>query len=66
MKKTPRDRTPRLKPVKQIDIKTGETIATFNSISAAGKALSVSNAYRISDVCKGIRKSAHGYYWQFA
>lgn len=54
------------KPVKQIDINTGETIAIFKSIGAAGKMLNVSNAYRISEVCRGLRKSAHGYFWQYA
>ena len=54
------------KPVKQIDIKTGKVLAIFESIGAAGKALNQSNAYKISEVCKGKRKSAYGYFWQYA
>ena len=54
------------KPVKQIDMTTGEVIAVFESIGAAGKALNRNNSYKISEVCKGIRKSAYGYFWQYA
>lgn len=54
------------KPVKQINMETGEVLAIFESIGAAGKALDKNNSYKISEVCKGIRKSAYGYFWQYA
>ena len=53
-----------IKPVKQIDIKTGETIAFFQSIHAAEKAMGKDNTC-ISRVCRGLQKTAYGYYWQF-
>lgn len=54
------------RPVKQIDIKTGEVLAVFNSVSEASRAVGCANSANISDVCRGIYKSSHGYFWQFA
>lgn len=54
------------RPVKQIDLTTGEVLAIFNSISDACRAVGCKNVANISDVCRGVRKSSHGYFWQYA
>ncbi len=53
-------------PVNQIDMKTNEIINTFANISEAGRHLGKSNGTHIGEVCNGKRKSAYGYYWEFA
>ena len=52
------------KKVCQIDLKTGEIINIFNSISEAKKSLGVSKE-NISQVCKGKRKKCLGYGWKY-
>ena len=55
------------RPVLQIDIATGNTIARFTSLEEAARAINKpGGGTHISDVCKGKRKSAYGYSWQYA
>jgi hypothetical protein len=54
------------KSVKQIDINTGAIVATFESIGAACRSVNGKNSFLISQVCRGLRKSAYGYFWQYA
>jgi hypothetical protein len=50
--------------VKQIDTKTGQIIATFDSITQAG--LTFNKSHRlISRACYGDRKTAYGYRWEY-
>lgn len=54
------------KAVNQYDLKTHELIATYSSLTEATVVLNAPKGHsHISDVCKGKRKSAYGYYWQF-
>ena len=60
----------RLKPYKQkavnmINIKTKETIKTFESMKTAGLEMGISKE-QISAVCRGKRKTAGGYKWEYA
>lgn len=52
-------------PVNQLDVKTGVVLATYSSIVSAKEALGVTGSH-ISCVCRGKRKSAHGYSWEYA
>lgn len=52
------------KPVTQLT-KSGETLATYESLTKVKEALKISNISNISNVCKGKRKSAYGYRWKF-
>lgn len=56
-----------VRPVNQIDKTTGEVLNTFacqaDALRHLGKPL---NDNHISEVCRGIRKSAHGYCWEYA
>lgn len=52
------------KPVHQIDLKTGNIIATFPSIKAASEATGI-NADSIWKVVHGYRKKAGKFYWKF-
>lgn len=54
-----------MKPVKQIDIMTGKTLNTFESASAAVRFLNRGQHTHITEVCKGRRKTAYGYVWEF-
>lgn len=49
-------------PVVQIDIKTGEVVNEFETISKAMKETGVKH---ISCVCRGKRKSAGGFFWKY-
>ena len=51
------------RPVHQL--LSGEIIATFPSLKEASKAVGISSA-RISNVCRGQRKSAKGFTWKYA
>lgn len=54
------------KPVNQYDLKTHELLNTYLSLTEAEQAIGVeSGRIHISDCCRGRRKSAYGYYWQF-
>lgn len=53
-------------PVKQIDIETGEVIATFESATAAARALGHKKGSHITEVCQGKNKTAYGYRWEYA
>lgn len=50
------------KPVLQVDVTTGETLAEFASVKEAALATGATN---ISSVCRGIRKSSGGFVWRF-
>lgn len=52
-------------PVYQIDIQTGQILATFQSCKEAARVFGSPTGYHISQVCKSLRKSAYGYAWQF-
>lgn len=52
------------KPVLQYDLKTGETLNEFSSISEAAKYLGKSYTSSIVDAVLGKRKSAFGYGWK--
>lgn len=53
------------KSVVQIDKDTLETIAIYDSETAAGKAIGHEYTH-IAQVCRGERKTAYGYIWRFA
>lgn len=65
IKRSERDR---IRPVKQIDIITGQTINTFSNQKEALESLNKFNSKsnHIGQVCKGERNSAYGYFWQYA
>ena len=52
-------------PVRQIDITTREVINTFPSAAAAVRFLNRGQSTHITEVCKGRRKTAYGYVWEF-
>ena len=54
------------RPVYQIDKKTNEIVARFDSIAEAGIALGMKKPSNIITVCKGNRPYAGGYKWQYA
>ena len=53
------------KPVAQINMKTGEILKVFLSVTEAKAEIGGKSASDISQCCKGIRKSAYGYKWKF-
>lgn len=54
------------KAVNQYNLKTREFIATYSSIMDAANSINKPKGHsHISDCCKGRRKSAYGYYWEF-
>ena len=53
------------KKINQIDIKTGQIIKTFDSISDAQREMKQKSRMGISGVCSGNRKSACGYKWAY-
>lgn len=52
-------------PVAKIDKYTNEIIAVYESVSAAERENPKANRQHISKVCKGKRKTAGGYKWQY-
>ena len=52
------------KAVKQIDKNTGKILHVYNSATEAEKAMGRLNNH-ISSVCKGKRKTAYGYKWEY-
>ena len=46
------------------NIDNNQLIKTFNSISEASRIMHITTK-SISDVCKGIRKEAGGYAWEY-
>lgn len=55
------------RPIKQICLKTGNVLNTFTSQANALRALDAPfKSNHITQVCRGLRKSAYGYYWQYA
>lgn len=55
------------KPVEQLDLKTGELLATFNSISDAATSVGISATARnhIYAVCTGRYRSSAGFFWRY-
>lgn len=53
------------KAVQQINIKTGEIVNTFSSQEEAARALGKKTGSHISEVCRGIHKTAYGFYWRY-
>jgi len=56
--------SPCSKPVIQLDKETGTVIAEFAGLNEVERVTGV-NKSSISNVCRGKRKSAGGYYWQY-
>ncbi len=54
------------KKINQIDLETGQTIKTFDSISNACKEINKKNKGDIGLVCEGKRNKAFGYKWSYA
>ena len=52
--------------VKCLDIKTGEVIAEYDSMSAAARSVGKNARPSISLVCQGMQKSAYGFRWEYA
>ena len=50
--------------VEQLDLKTGNVLNTFESLSAAARAVNGDSSY-LSKVCRGIQKSSKGFGWRF-
>ena len=56
-----------VRPVKQIDKETGACLNIFPSQADALRSFGIINHNNhISQVCRGKRKSAYGYFWQYA
>jgi len=53
------------KPVEQLDLQTGQIMASFESISHATRSIPNGNASRITAVCTGRYKSANGFFWRY-
>lgn len=53
------------KQVKQIDIKTNEIIAIYESTNAAARALGKKKGTHICEVCNGKLDNAYGYKWEY-
>lgn len=53
------------KAVNMIDPITNQILSTFQSISDAGKEMKISNS-NITMVCKGVRKKAGGFHWEYS
>ncbi len=54
----------RSKKVQMIDLKTGDVLKTFDSISEASRQMKISSG-NISAVCRGERRQASGYIWKY-
>ena len=50
--------------VEQIDLNTGKVVNTYESLSAAARAINGDSSY-LSKVCRGIQKSSKGFGWKF-
>lgn len=56
-----------MKPVHQLNLQTKEIINTFDCPTSAAKSINdKADSTHISQVCRGKRKSAYGYFWQYA
>lgn len=60
-----KDKVDQRRAVKQINIKTNEVIAIYESTNAAARALGKKKGTHITDVCKGRLKQAYGYKWKY-
>lgn len=54
------------KPVYQIDIKTNEVIAMYDSIAKATESIGFKSKSNIGACCRGLKKSVGGYKWMYA
>ena len=61
----PKEKVDIRRPVKQIDIKTNEVIAIYESTNAAARALGKKKGTHITEVCNGKLKQAYGYRWEY-
>ncbi len=56
-----------MRPVRQIELKTMRVINEFGCPADAAKSINDKpDGTHISEVCRGKRKSAYGYFWQYA
>lgn len=56
-----------VRPVHQMDMATKEIIRTYSCPTEALREMGKNpNISHVADVCKGKRKSAYGYFWQYA
>lgn len=55
-----------VRPVNQIDLKTGKIINTFASKNEAARHVGAHDGTYIGKVCNGKAKTAHGYGWKYA
>jgi HNH endonuclease/NUMOD1 domain len=53
------------KKVRQINIETGKVIGEFRSINEACRTIGKEGSGNISKVCRGIKKTAYGYRWEW-
>lgn len=53
------------KPVEQLDLRTGQVLASFDSIAHAARSIANGHADAISAVCTGRAQSASGYFWRY-
>lgn len=62
----PKDMSSKKRKIEQLNKDTEEVIAVYDSMTDAGVALGDKNKYKhISDVCRGVRKTAYGYKWRY-
>jgi len=54
------------RPIKQINITTGELIKVWPSMKEAAAGMGIRNYQEIYRVCKNIRPRCHGFKWQYA
>jgi NUMOD4 motif./HNH endonuclease. len=54
------------KSVQKLDIKTGEVIATYNSLLEVAASVGKKISCGIIPVCKGLNKTAYGFKWRYA
>lgn len=53
------------KPIEQLNLETGQVLATFDSISDATRSIPNASATRVTAVCTGRYKSSNGYFWRY-
>lgn len=53
------------KPVEKLDRKTGEVLASFKSVTDAGKVVGATRISAIVGVCNGRVRSSAGFFWRY-
>lgn len=61
----PKEKIDQRKQVAQIDLITGETIATYESTNAAARSLGKKKGTHITEVCQEKLQQAYGYGWKY-